>query len=1118
MKKTILSLLILTLFCTANFAQPLIENFNDGSFTDGPVWGGDTGIFVINTDGELQLMDNIENTAYLSVNAHGETVWEFYVRMEFNPSSGNYTRVYLNSNSVDLSDDLNGYFVEIGRTNDAVELRRQDGGSSDELIVGEADKLDTSPAIVRVQVTRDASGNWELLTDYSGGTAFTSEGTAFDNTYSDGEFFGFFCDYTVSRANKFFFDDVHIDTIIVIPPEIQEIVPVSTTALDVRFSEPVALPSAEITSNYTVSGVGSPANVQLDAADATLVHLTGFNPPFSNNQTYTLTVTGVQDLMGNPADDSETFTFLLLEAPEPFDILINEFMAAEDDNFNDFRGAEYVELYNRSDKFIDLSSLEFNDGAASNSPLSGFMESGSFVILTDEGNLFNPNLTLIDVSISLSNNGDVILLIDSDGQIIDQKSYDSGEVEKAFSTELVNPDDFCTLDTDNWQITQNPLGGTPGMENSVYNPLPDVMPPTPICAKIEASNNAIFLIFDEFIDVNSAQISANYMVNNGIGEPSDFTLNEEGNTITLNFDNTFEEGVFYEITINNIADCTLENAMENASTLSFARPESVAPFDILINEFMAESVSDLGGIQSVEYIELYNRSDKYFLLEQLRLSDDGGSGFRTLPECAPLPPGEYVILTDPGNESLFAGGNVYGYSIGLSNEGDEIWLQNLNGQTIHRKPFGPDEVAKGISTELINPESYCSSSNWAISTDPLGGTPGRDNSQYNPSADQAGPELICVNVEGENTLRLVFSEILNRESATDELNYVIDNIGNPTSAFMTNIDDEVLLNFSASFEEDIIHQISVTGVSDCTENNIIGTENTGQFSYSEALAGDLVINEILYEAPTGGVDFVEMYNNSDKILPINGLQILEQQNDSFYTANIEVRCPLHINEYMAFSTDPRDTRTNYPLTPNPGGIHYANLPAFDDGSILSILGMEQLFGRDTIDRLIVDENYHNPLADITKGVSLERIDFNAPTQDPNNWQSAAENVGWATPAYENSQYRPSGTGSGTGDCVTIDDEVFSPDNDGFEDFLRIDYNLDAPGYIANVRIFDARGRQVKELVNNQLLEPEGFFRWDGDTDEGQKARLGIYIVWVELFDATGNVTRCKNTCVVAGQF
>jgi len=292
---------------------------------------------------------------------------------------------------------------------------------------------------------------------------------------------------------------------------------------------------------------------------------------------------------------------------------------------------------------------------------------------------------------------------------------------------------------------------------------------------------------------------------------------------------------------------------------------------------------------------------------------------------------------------------------------------------------------------------------------------------------------------------------------------------------------------------------------------------TAQFSQSTVLAGDLIINEILFDAPSGGVDFVEIYNNSDKILTIDGLQIAEIELDGDdFRGNITASCPLLPGEYVAFSDEPQSTIVDYPLTPNPAGILPIDLPSFDNAATVILFGEQQLLGRDVIDSLAYSEDFHNPLFDDTDGVSLERIDFNAPTQDPNNWQSAAESVGFATPAYENSQHRL-GTGGGTGDCVTIEDEVFSPNNDGFEDFLRIDYNLDTGGYIANVRIFDASGRQIKQLISNQFLEVEGFFRWNGDTDEGQKARLGIYIVWVELFDVNGNVTRCKNTCVVAGQ-
>jgi len=47
---------------------------------------------------------------------------------------------------------------------------------------------------------------------------------------------------------------------------------------------------------------------------------------------------------------------------------------------------------------------------------------------------------------------------------------------------------------------------------------------------------------------------------------------------------------------------------------------------------------------------------------------------------------------------------------------------------------------------------------------------------------------------------------------------------------------------------------------------------------------------------------------------------------------------------------------------------------------------------------------------------------------------------------------------------------------------------------------------------------EGTFKWDGSTNEGEKARIGIYILWIELFLPTGEKRIEKKTIVVGGEF
>ena len=50
-----------------------------------------------------------------------------------------------------------------------------------------------------------------------------------------------------------------------------------------------------------------------------------------------------------------------------------------------------------------------------------------------------------------------------------------------------------------------------------------------------------------------------------------------------------------------------------------------------------------------------------------------------------------------------------------------------------------------------------------------------------------------------------------------------------------------------------------------------------------------------------------------------------------------------------------------------------------------------------------------------------------------------------------------------------------------------------------------------------MLALEGIFKWDGLTDEGQKARIGIYIVIAEIFSSEKKSQYFKKTCVVAGK-
>ncbi|MBL4650940.1 MAG: hypothetical protein JKY03_14505, partial [Aureispira sp.] len=233
------------------------------------------------------------------------------------------------------------------------------------------------------------------------------------------------------------------------------------------------------------------------------------------------------------------------------------------------------------------------------------------------------------------------------------------------------------------------------------------------------------------------------------------------------------------------------------------------------------------------------------------------------------------------------------------------------------------------------------------------------------------------------------------------------------------------------------------------------------------------------------------------------------------------------NEYVVITDDPDQVRGQY-NTPNPELFVENSLPTYADqeGTILLYVTYDSLYldnqGNSQVAYLasILDvfdysEDYHSPLIDDKNGVSLERIDFDAPSNDANNWHSAATDVGYATPAYQNSSFFANDL-SGD-DLIQLPTETVSPDGDGYEDFLLINYNVDDLGYVANIDVYDARGRLVRNLVKGELLAREGSLQWDGTDNQGRKARIGIHILALEIFRPDGTVKRFKKTCVVAGR-
>ncbi len=787
--QTIVLVLLTSLAPLGSMAQ-FMDDFSDGNFTSNPTWTGDAVNFEVDGSQKLHLNAPAESdTSYLSVasGAINDATWEFLVEMDFNPSSSNLTRVYLVSNNADLTGNLNGYYVRLGgETQDRISLYRQDGTSSSQLLTSADGLLSTDPSGARVRVTRTATADWELLADTSGGSTFTSIGTVNDATHEQTLFSGVWCKYTSTRSDKFYFDDFSVSGNPFIDseaPTIDLLSVISDTEVDVRFSEPIDQTTAETLTNYSVDGgLGNPLTVQRDGSDQALVHL-AFATQFTTGTTYNLTVSNVEDLAGNTmATTIEPFSYVVTSPANFRDIVINEFMC-DPTPFVGLPDAEFVELYNISSNYIDLTDWKIGDASTTGTISSHIIGPGEYALLIAAADTipfaFYNNVVVVSSFPSLNNSGDDIVLLDTGENVIDQLSYDLSwyqDVNKedgGYTIEQINPFAACT-NPSNWRGSQDVLGGTPSAENSVFDASPDTIGPVLEGVQI-ISSTELELNLSEALDVGSvtlASVSINPILSvNGVSVVSPINQN-----IAVTLSTAIDTGVVYTITIAGVADCE-GNPQAADSTATFILPFSADSGDLVINEVLFNPYT--GGS---DYVELVNMTERPIDLRGWLLAnfdeEDGVSNQKTIvDQIYTVEPGGYVLITEDTTDVMM---NYIQHGINNFIEADLPSYNNDSGTVYLLKPdsaisefFSYTEDmhfplltdVNGVSLERLDvTRNVDDMGNWHSAAETAGfGTPGLENSQYYPTSGAVGevntdPEIFSPDNDGYNdVLNINFS-------------------------------------------------------------------------------------------------------------------------------------------------------------------------------------------------------------------------------------------------------------------------------------------------------------------------------------------------------------------------
>lgn len=580
--------------------------------------------------------------------------------------------------------------------------------------------------------------------------------------------------------------------------------------------------------------------------------------------------------------------------------------------------------------------------------------------------------------------------------------------------------------------------------------------------------------------------------------------------LVLTSESPFRKGK-NKLAVDGIQDSYMKENLKES--FEFDYTPAIDPGSVLITEIYSDPTPS-HGLPEEEYIELFNASEDTINLTGWRFSDPSVSS--VLPSFEIFPK-SYITICPAASASEFKHfGKVLGITPwpSLNNSSDSLILKDPSGKIIHSVDYSQDWYTNrlhedgGIALEMIDLSNSCGErNNWDGSVSSIGGTPGSENSVNSIKPDLQGPQLNDLQLPDTLSILITIDEKLDISAKLSEENIIIspkmevENIvykGNKC----------ILISLSNAIKRSTLYQISLSGIEDCNGNYI--QENQKSFALPDIpLKGEILINEVLFNPHPGGVDFIELYNNSPRFIDLKDWKITNSENKTSTASSISAG-PLLLEpwQFLVLTSDPQILINQYPKGVFKSFIKMSSMPSLNDDSgnisLLNPLG-------DKLDSFNYTDKMHHKILKESEGISLERISFASPTEDASNWHSAASEIG-ATAGYGNSQHFEF---EAIENSFSVQPIKFSPNGDGKNDFAMLTYQLDNPGEIATITIFDGEGREVKKIASNQLLGNEGFFQWDGIADDDRKADTGIYMILFEIFRLNGEKQKFKKPVILS---
>lgn len=764
-------LVVLMLTCSGILAQ---SNWSD-YFADLRDWHGDTATFSVQNG--LQLDDSVANqiAIFRFSSAVDSATWRFSISYDFMPSSTNHASFYLMSDSPDLWGTSNGYFVRVGGgAQRTIALIRRTGNANNIILESTNQFLATSQVNVEVEVHRSSSGQWAVRVDTSSsGNQWINIGTVRDTTHNTSYFSGFFCRYTVTRANKIGFGFVEVTATSdedVKPPLVISKQVENPLSVIVYFDRAVDIDSANVTID------GQICLVFYDVYSPTEILIL---PPVPLEENVLLEFV-LEKVKSRSGVALTVFTSFLVNRKADYnDIVINELMVNPTPGVATLPEVSYIELYNASALPVPLADWQLQLNQSHRTLPNVEMQPGDYLLLVRDGDedLFPSTIEVIGISMAsnaLTNSAGEVYLYDNHNKLVDALKYSDSwyrdQVKRGGGWSLERIDAYKSCGAINWRASESENGGTPGTTNSIASDLE-----VTVKTKITHWGLSEEGVLEVYFNIDLVSKDAEWYFNGEILPVEDVI----GNRVRFRLSALPAPGEVYFLEHKGgVEDCAGRSISD--TVLKIVVPDKPEIGDLLINEILPAPFS--GG---VSFIEIVNASGKYIDVNGLNMGrwlDEQAFDIRRVVHASRVLEPDGVLAFTPSVETTTRMYNHHNQDAlievalpQMPNESGGVSLLSPSVGLLDAMYYDADmhspfvRDSRGVSLQRLSlVRSSNQATNWTSTSGQMGwATPGVINSRK--MSDEKGVSFS------------LYPEVLRlSDSGTDQLlciNYILDQSG-----------------------------------------------------------------------------------------------------------------------------------------------------------------------------------------------------------------------------------------------------------------------------------------------------------------------------------------------------